>query len=320
MAGEELSPVLFTELLAALPAGGRILDCGCGAGTFDYAAFPHLRIDALDEFVAPAAPFPAHVRYQQARAEALPYPDAAFDLVIANFVMEHVADFPAALREVARVVRAGGHFYMAVPNARSFEDALYRGLYRGGGHLQRHTFESLIAAVYRATPLKLTAYAEWPAGFTFLQDREGLRALVAIISDACEEALGVDISTGSNYLFVFRRERGIGWRSIARVCGYCGHPASAEGTGDGAWRCPACGKVNGEHAPGGASDDRLDADMEALWDRHPHLRPDRLDAIPMPVSPPTPVAAPPCAPDRSLRARLRLAVRILRHGPPWTDG
>ena len=242
---------MFSELLAELPAGGRILDCGCGAGTFDYAAFPHLHIDALDEFVAPAAPFPAHVQYEQGRAEALPYPDAAFDLVIANFVMEHVTDFPAALREVARVVREGGHFYMAVPNARSFEDALYRGLYRGGGHLQRHTFESVIAAVYRATPLKLTAYAEWPAGFTFLQDREGLRALVAIISDACKETLGVDIAPGSNYLFVFRRERGIGWRSVGRVCGYCGHPAPTETAGDGAWRCPACGKVNGEHAPGG---------------------------------------------------------------------
>ncbi len=312
--------MLFTELLAELPAGGRILDCGCGAGTFDYAAFPHLRIDALDEFAAPAAPFPAHVQYQQGRAEALPYSDAAFDLVIANFVMEHVADFPAALREMARVVREGGHFYMAVPNAQSFEDALYRGIYRGGGHLQRHTFESVIAAVYRTTPLKLTAYAEWPSGFTFLQDREGLRALVAIISDACAEALGVDISACSNYLFVFRRERGIGWRSVARVCGYCGHPASAEGAGDGAWRCLACGKVNGEHAPGSARDDLLAADMEALWDRHAHLRPPQPNAISAPASPPASASASLPAPDGGMRARLRLAARVLRHGPPRTDG
>src|SRR5436190_10711250 len=141
------APTTMDELLARVPAGGRVLDLGCGRGSFPYGKFPHLRIDALDEFAAPDPPFPAHARYRQGHAEALPYGDASFDLVITNFVMEHVRDFPAALDQIARVLAPGGHFYMAVPNARSFEDALYRSLYLGGGHLQRHTFESVMATV-----------------------------------------------------------------------------------------------------------------------------------------------------------------------------
>lgn len=242
------SPALLHELVGPLPAGSRVLDCGCGDGSFDYALAPQLTIAALDEFVVPSRRILPHVHYAQGRAEALPYADGIFDLVIANFVMEHVANFAQAISEVARVLREGGQFSMTVPNAESFEDALYRGLYAGGGHLQRHTFESVIATVYRTTPLKLTAYADWPAGFTFLGDHGASRSLVETVVGACREALGVDIRVRSNYLFVFRRERGIGWRTIA-VCGYCGSGITDDVDTGGPWVCPHCGKVNGNRAP-----------------------------------------------------------------------
>jgi len=162
---------------------------------------------------------------------------------------------------------------MAVPNARSFEDALYRALYAGGGHVQRHTLASVIATVYGRTALKLIAFNEWPAGFTFLEDREALRALVDQFAAACREALQLDLRAGSNYLLVFQRQEGIGRRVTAMVCGYCGASGPGDGNAGEGWTCAACGRRNGGYRRGDADDDRLDADMRALWDRHPHLQP-----------------------------------------------
>lgn len=303
--GSGFAPATMAELLALLPPGARVLDLGCGKGSFAYSEFANLAIDALDEYEAPEEAFPAHVCYQQGRAEALPYPAAAFDLIIANFVLEHVADFPAAIDEVARVLRAGGSFYMAVPNARSFEDALYRGIYAGGGHLQRHSFESVLATVYRQTELKLISYVEWPGGFTFLEDREGLRALTARMVEACREALGVDIRERSNYLFVFQRQQGLGRPIFTAVCRYCGSGTTDDGAPGQEWTCRSCGRHNRLYSAAETTDDRLEADMQALWERYPFLRPKATPASP---------AAPPPGDRASAKRRVRLALRMLRRG------
>ncbi len=46
---------------------------------------------------------------------AMPYPDRTFDLVIANHVLEHVADDQAAIREIARVLKPGGYAVLQTP-------------------------------------------------------------------------------------------------------------------------------------------------------------------------------------------------------------
>ena len=241
------------------------------------------------------------MQYTQGTAEKLPYQSDAFDLIIANFVLEHVRDFPRAIDEIACALKPRGYLYMAVPNARSFEDALYRALYVGGGHLQRHSIESVIATVYGRTALKLIAYNEWPAGFTFLEDREALRALVDQFAVACREALQVDIRASSNYLFVFQRQEGIGRRVTGVVCGYCGAGVSAAVDAAEVWTCPVCGRHNGGYRREDAADERLDADMRALWTRYPHLYP----ALATSNSYPTPFL-------RVIRRGKRLGQRILR--------
>lgn len=45
----------------------------------------------------------------------IPYPDANFDLVVANHVLEHVADDRIAVSEVARVLAPGGHAILQTP-------------------------------------------------------------------------------------------------------------------------------------------------------------------------------------------------------------
>lgn len=268
---DETSPVTMAELLSRLPSGSRVLDLGCGNGSFPYDSFPNLEIDALDAFPEPPQPFPTHVTYTQGYAEALPYANNVFDLVTANFVLEHVTDFEAAIAQISQVLKIGGYFYMAVPNAASFEDALYRGLYAGGGHLQRHSFESVMATVYRTTGFKLTAYVEWPAGFTFLQDREGLRSVTTVVANACREAFGIDIRSRSNYIFVFRHEYGIGRRLVAAVCTYCGSGKLDNIDNQQTWTCLTCGRINHRDSTDHVSDDTLDADMKVLWNRYPAL-------------------------------------------------
>lgn len=46
---------------------------------------------------------------------AIPYPDESFDLVIANHVLEHVADDIKALREIRRILKVGGLAILQTP-------------------------------------------------------------------------------------------------------------------------------------------------------------------------------------------------------------
>ncbi|MDG6347842.1 class I SAM-dependent methyltransferase [Luteimonas sp. 8-5] len=47
--------------------------------------------------------------------EAMPFADNAFDIVIANHVLEHVSDDLQALREISRVLRSGGVAILQTP-------------------------------------------------------------------------------------------------------------------------------------------------------------------------------------------------------------
>jgi SAM-dependent methyltransferase len=50
------------------------------------------------------------VAYAAAGAAALPFPDGAFDAVVACLVFEHIEEVDAALAEVGRVLEPGGRF------------------------------------------------------------------------------------------------------------------------------------------------------------------------------------------------------------------
>ncbi len=70
--------------------------------------------------------FPANESIQKINIEAIPYPDAAFDLVICNHILEHVSNVEAALAEVRRVLKVGGRFICQTPYSsklsRTFEE------------------------------------------------------------------------------------------------------------------------------------------------------------------------------------------------------
>jgi len=77
----------------------------------------------------------------QATAEALPFPDAAFDLVLAMDIIEHVDDDEPVFLELARVLRPGGTLVLSLPlnpdNWTSFDNVV--------GHLRRYRPQELLA-------------------------------------------------------------------------------------------------------------------------------------------------------------------------------
>ena len=99
---------------------GRTLEIGAGLGD-------HMRYEDLEnqeyhavelrESMAEAIrrDFPAAVTVVADCQRRLPYEDAGFDRVIAIHVLEHLPDLPAALSEVARVLKPGGAFSIVIP-------------------------------------------------------------------------------------------------------------------------------------------------------------------------------------------------------------
>lgn len=106
-------------LLPLLRPGMSLLDVGCGPGTLtaDLAALVapatvtavELTADALALARAEATRRgQSNIEFAVSDVHALRFGDASFDVVHAHQVLQHVADPPAALREMRRVCRPGG--------------------------------------------------------------------------------------------------------------------------------------------------------------------------------------------------------------------
>lgn len=110
---------IFDEL--RLQPDEAVLEVGCGAGTLwtqnldrlspgcaiTLTDFSPGMVDAARAALGSRPQF----TFQVADAQALPFADAAFDVVIANHMLYHVPDIDAALHEFVRVLRPGGRFY-----------------------------------------------------------------------------------------------------------------------------------------------------------------------------------------------------------------
>jgi len=80
--------------------------------------------------------------------EALTFPDATFDLIITQDVMEHVLAPEAAFREIARVLKPGGAHVFTVPLVRKTEASRPRAIRKG-----KDEVEFLLDAQYHGNPV-----------------------------------------------------------------------------------------------------------------------------------------------------------------------
>lgn len=109
--------------LVPLAAGWRVLDLGTGFGplAFEVARLAPVQVvgvdldkavlgaatsfsQSLEDFTAPGA----SVRFEEADAAALPFPEESFELVTARLLFQHLASPAAAAGELCRVLRPGG--------------------------------------------------------------------------------------------------------------------------------------------------------------------------------------------------------------------
>lgn len=115
------------EALAA--ASGEVLEIGAGTG-LNLAAYPREGITRLvctepnaamsRQLEARGGEAPVAVEVVAASAEQLPFEEASFDCVTGTLVLCEVASPAAALAEIARVLRPGGH-YLFLEHVRSLD-------------------------------------------------------------------------------------------------------------------------------------------------------------------------------------------------------
>ncbi|MCB9135048.1 MAG: class I SAM-dependent methyltransferase [Anaerolineales bacterium] len=105
----------------AMPENCSLLELGCGPATLWQDSLTRISAGwrvTLTDFspgmvTAAQQALAGHPNFtfEQVDAQAIPYPDASFDFVMAHYMLYHVPDRPRALAEIARVLKPGGCFF-----------------------------------------------------------------------------------------------------------------------------------------------------------------------------------------------------------------
>jgi SAM-dependent methyltransferase len=258
-------PLFLREVIAAAPPGIRVLDAGCGPGSWPYDERIDLRITGFDIKFPPGPPARApHVAVFRGDLARLPVRDASFDLTVCHYVLEHVTELAACCDELARVTKPGGELYLSVPRAAAFDDRLYRfagafakyvllKLKKRLEHQQRFDLETVLR-LFEARGFEVEALARVPAGFSWMNDPR-TKPLQRPFTDALaalHRATGVDLAKDANFVLTFRKtgtrgaRREPARRRVTHVCRECGEHAVVDPPRPWpkTWTCPWCGKVN----------------------------------------------------------------------------
>jgi ubiquinone/menaquinone biosynthesis C-methylase UbiE len=179
---------IFDQLVAlsGARAGDRVLDVGCGTGYLTgrtaHAVGPAGRVVGVD----PSEPVIAYARrvrppncaFHIAGGEAVPEPDASFDVVVSSLAIHHIPPQvrPAALREMYRVLRPGGLLMIADFRPPSGKAASHLVGAVGGHAMQHNPVDQLVGLVSDAG-FEVTGTGDigfWLHGMRYVQAKRSI--------------------------------------------------------------------------------------------------------------------------------------------------
>jgi ubiquinone/menaquinone biosynthesis C-methylase UbiE len=153
--------------------GMRILESGCGTGRW-MAFFEKLgnRAVGMDDSWGPLRVAREHdPAMQLVRANVLhkPFRDGSFDAAFSSYVAEHFPEGPEALfREIQRVLKPGGLFFVVVPLNNTFRRLVVNPVLRGFYALWRFQGRPLGFTEFRFTPAEMDGFLS-RAGFEVIR-------------------------------------------------------------------------------------------------------------------------------------------------------
>jgi ubiquinone/menaquinone biosynthesis C-methylase UbiE len=106
---------------AHIQPGQYVLDVACGTGVLARTAAERIGtsgsvigLDVNESMLAVASSKAPHIQWHTGRAESLPFESEQFDAVVSQFGLMFFEDRHAALHEMMRVLKPGGHLAVAV--------------------------------------------------------------------------------------------------------------------------------------------------------------------------------------------------------------
>lgn len=184
-----------------------VLDVAAGTGLLGRAIAPHVKkvvaVDATPEMLREGRRQAeqdglANIVFEQGLAEALPYPNDAFDLVVSRFAMHHFEDPRLPMTQMVRVCRPSGT--VAVIDLVAPQNEIVAGVYnrlehmRDPAHTRALSFEELrtlvrnagLDLVYTVSRVVEVRVDRW---FELTQtDPEARRAIVEALTQELEGA------------------------------------------------------------------------------------------------------------------------------------
>jgi ubiquinone/menaquinone biosynthesis C-methylase UbiE len=161
---------------ARVGPGSTVLDVACGPGLVALALAPGAGqvtgLDLTPAMLAKARELQqqsglANLTWQEGRADALPYPEGSFDVVLTRFSFHHFTDPAKVLAEMVRVCRPGGRVVVCDVYTRPEQAAEYDRLerLRDPSHVRALPLEELRALLRHAGLAEVEeAFARLPTG------------------------------------------------------------------------------------------------------------------------------------------------------------